>query len=179
MQTAAQQERKQNDLFSGSFGAVTIFILTALGLFFRFSNLGQKIYLPDEALTRFRISGYSGQEFAKDLLRGREITVRDIQKYQHIHPERSALRTIASILIERPKEPALYFVLARLWAGLFGDSITALRCLSALISLFTIPSLYWLCRELFESRRIASMAIALMSVSLFHVLYRSEEHTSE
>ena len=176
MQTAAQQERKQNDLFSGSFGAVTIFILTALGLFFRFSNLGQKIYLPDEALTRFRISGYSGQEFAKDLLRGREITVRDIQKYQHIHPERSALRTIASILIERPKEPALYFVLARLWAGLFGDSITALRCLSALISLFTIPSLYWLCRELFESRRIASMAIALTSVSLFHVLYAREAH---
>jgi uncharacterized membrane protein len=174
MSLLAQHEQKQNHFFSRFLAAAVIAVLLALGLFFRFVNLDKKIYLLDEMLTSFRISGYSAKELSEDLLGGREITVQDIQKYQRINPERSLLHTIGSLAIEDPKQPPLYFILARVWAELFGDSIRAIRSLSAFISLFVIPSLYWLCRELFESRRIASLAIALMSVSLFHVLYAQE-----
>jgi uncharacterized membrane protein len=48
------------------------------------------------------------------------------------------------------------------------------RSLSALISLLVFPCLYWLCLELFESRRTAWTAVALMAVSPFHVLYAQE-----
>src|SRR5207248_4961479 len=36
------------------------------------------------------------------------------------------------------------------------------------------PGLYWLCRELFGCSRTAWMAVALLAVSPFHVLYAQE-----
>src|SRR5437899_1410529 len=144
MPPLAQHGQKQNHFSPLTGSGALITLLLALGLFFRFANLDKKVYWLDEILTSFRLSGYSAQELRNDLLGRREITVQDIQKYQHIHPERSLLHTIGSLAVEDPKQPPLYFILARLWAELFGDSIRAIRSLSALISLFVFPGLYWL-----------------------------------
>src|SRR5712692_8993117 len=116
MPSLTQHEQKQSHFFSPLLAGAIIALLLALGLFFRFVNLDTKFYLLDEMLTSFRISGYSAEELKEDLLGGRQITVQDIQKYQHIHPERSLLHTIGSLAVEDPKQPPLYFILARLWA---------------------------------------------------------------
>ncbi|NTW21650.1 MAG: hypothetical protein HGA42_19710, partial [Nostocales cyanobacterium W4_Combined_metabat2_030] len=67
------------------------------------------------------------------------------------------------------------------WVKIFGSSITGIRSLSVVISLLVFPSLYWLCRELFAHPSIAlpvgvvgEVAVALIAVSPFHVLYAQE-----
>jgi uncharacterized membrane protein len=174
MPPLAQHCQKQNHFFPFNGSPALIAILLALGLFFRFVNLDKKVYWLDEMLTSFQIAGYSAKDLKAEFVPGGEITVQDIQKYQHVQPERGLLDVISSLAVEDPKYPPLYFILARLWVDLFGDSTGAIRGLSAFLSLFVIPSLYWLCRELFDSPHIAWMAVAFMAVSPFHVLYAQE-----
>lgn len=174
MPSLTRHQQKQ-DLFSPFTGSrVLIAVLLALGLFFRFANLDKKLYWMDEMITSFRIAGYSTNEFKEQFFDRREITVQDIQKYQRMHPEKTLIHTIRSLAEGDRLRMRLYFILARLWAELFGDSTRAIRSLSAFISLFVFPSLYWLCRELFDSPRVAWIAISLLAVSPFHVLYAQE-----
>jgi uncharacterized membrane protein len=148
--------------------------LLGLGLFFRFGNLDKKFYWHDETRASIRIAGYRTAQIKEELLGRGEIGIQELQRYQRMAPERGLGATIASLAAEDPKHPPLYFLLARLWAELFGDSVAAVRSFSALMSLVAFPCLYWLCRELFRSARIAWTAIALMAVSPFHVLYAQE-----
>lgn len=148
--------------------------LLAAGLFFRFTNLDRKVYWNDEVWTSLWLSGHSTSELIEQAFDGRELTTRDLQRYQRINSDRSWLDTITSLAKDDPKQPPLYYVLLRLWTGLFGDSISSIRSLSALISLMAFPGLYWFCRELFETPRTAWIAVALMAVSPFHVLYAQE-----
>lgn len=151
-----------------------VIVLFAVGLFFRFYNLDKKVYWNDEVWTSLRLSGYRHSEMIAQVFDGHEITPRDFYKYQHINSDRTWVSTISSLAVESPKQPPLYYALLRIWAGLFGDSIHAIRSLSALLSLLAFPGLYWLCRELFSAPRTAWMAISFMAVSPFHVLYAQE-----
>jgi uncharacterized membrane protein len=144
----------------------------ALGLFLRFANIGKKIYWYDEFETSFRIAGYSGKDLGRVLSPGRDIDVRDIQKYQRIDPETTLRDVIRSLAADVPQHPPFYFVLARLWTKLFGDSPKAIRSLSAFLAFLVIPSLYWLSRELFDSNYTALMAIMLLSASPFQSFTR-------
>ena len=154
--------------------ALLIAVLVVLGVFFRFANLDKKIYWPDEIGTSFRIAGYTAKELKQEFFAEHDITVQDIQKYQRVRSDRGVLDVIGYLALEEPQHPPLYFVLARLWAELFGDFTGAIRSLSAFLSLLAIPGLYWLCRELFDSPSIASLATMLIAVSPFHVLYAQE-----
>lgn len=154
------------ELFAGA--------LLVVGLFFRFYNLDKKVYWNDEVWTSLRLSGHHATEMTEQVFDGRELTIRDLQRYQRISSDRSWLRTIMSLAADDPKQAPLYYALLRLWAGVFGDSIRAIRSLSALLSLLVFPGLYWLCRELFQAPRTAWVAVALMAVSPFHVLYAQE-----
>ena len=148
--------------------------LLATGLFFRFYNLDKKVYWNDEVWTSLWLSGHSASEMIEQVFDGRELTTRDLQRYQRINSDRSWISTITSLAADDPKQPPLYYALLRFWTGLLGGSIHAIRSLSALISLLVFSGLYWLCRELFEAPRTAWVAVALMAVSPFHVLYAQE-----
>jgi uncharacterized membrane protein len=149
-------------------------VLLVVGLFFRFYNLDRKVYWNDEVLTSLRLSGHSAAEMTEAVFDGRERTIDDLQRYQHLNPDRSWRRTLTALAADDPKQAPLYYGLLRLWAGGCGDSIRAVRGLSALLSLLAFPGLYWLCRELYETPRTAWIAVALMAVSPFHVLYAQE-----
>lgn len=153
---------------------VLIAVLLVLGVFFRFANLGLKIYWEDEAFTSLRISGYTETELLQQVFNGQEIGVEDLHKYQHPNPEKSVIDTIKGLAVEEPQHTPLYFILVRLWVQLFGDSVAVTRSLSAVISLLVFPSLYWLCRELFHSPLTGWVAVTLMAVSPFHVVYAQE-----
>jgi len=151
-----------------------IIILLVLGIFFRLANLDRKIYWRDEALTSLQISGYTIAEATQGLADGRELSIADLQKYQNINSERNLFNTVKALAIETPEHPPVYYAIARLWAERFGTSQTAMRSLPAILSLFVFPCLYWLCLELFASPAVAWVAIALVAVSPFHVLYAQE-----
>ncbi len=159
---------------TNALGCCLIVIILTLGLFFRFTNLEQKIYWYDEAFTSLRISGYTEEEVAQQVFNGQVIGLEELQKFQTISPEKSIMDTISGLAIEEPQVTPLYFMMARLWVSYFGNSISATRALSAVISLFALPCIYWLCRELFQSPSTGVMAALLVAISPYHVLYAQD-----
>ncbi len=181
---------------------LSFLIITSLvlGIFFRLTNLEGKVYWFDETFTSLRISGYTEAEVVQHFQQTQIIGIQDLQNYQHLNPERSLIDTIKSLSLEDPQHPPLYYVIARFWAQWFGTSVTAMRSLPALISLLVFPSIYWLCLELFQSpltktshhqsptpsptpsttsptpsaAHIGWVAMAIIAVSPFHVLYAQE-----
>jgi uncharacterized membrane protein len=152
-----------------------IIALLLVGVFFRFFNLDGKIYWHDETYTSLRISGYTAGEVKQKILTNSIITKEDLAHYQGLNHEKGLSDTIKSLAIEDPQHPPLYYVLARFWVGIFGNSVTAIRSLSALISLLVFPCTYWLCRELFTTPLwIPNVAIALMAISPIHLVYAQE-----
>jgi uncharacterized membrane protein len=158
-----------------------LIIILALGIFFRFVNLDQKVYWHDETITSVRLSGYTKDEFAEKVTNGQVIKIEDLQKYQQPNPNKSLFATIRSLAIENPEHPPLYYMLARLWVQSFSNGqmqpiapIQLVRSFSAVMSLLAFPLMYWLCRELFELPLTGWVAIALLAVSPFHVIYAQE-----
>jgi uncharacterized membrane protein len=151
-----------------------VMILLILGIFFRCVNLERKVYWHDEAYTSLRISGYTKTEFVQQVFDGEVIDVESLQKYQYPNSQKTALDTIKSLALEDAQHPPLYFLMLRLWMQIFGDSVSAARSLSIIISIISFPAIYWLCIELFQSPITGWMAVALLSVSPFHVLYAQE-----
>ncbi|MGF1519197.1 MAG: glycosyltransferase family 39 protein [Nodosilinea sp.] len=148
--------------------------LILLGIFFRFANLDKKIYWHDEAYTSLHLSGYSVQEMDQRLFNGQLLTVDDIQQFQRLSPTKTVADTVALLATYDAQHPPLYYVLARLWASLFGDSVSSIRGVSALLSLLALSFAYWLGWELFQSSVTASILTGLIAISPFHILYAQE-----
>jgi uncharacterized membrane protein len=157
-----------------------VIVLIGLGIFFRFDNLDHKVYWYDETFTSLRSSGYTEAEIVQHFNQTSIVSVADLQQYQHPAPDRGIGDTVHSLAVEDNQHPPLYYVLANLWMRGVGSSVTAARLLPALISLLTLPCVYWLCQELFVKTGIftsslpAWLAVGLMAVSPLQVLYAQE-----
>ncbi len=154
--------------------ALVVAVVLFAGLFFRFTNIDKKFFWHDETYTPLRAAGFTGAEVIDRLFDGHEIGIQDIQQFLQLSPEKGPTDTIASLAAEDQEHPPLYFLLVRIWMGFFGNSSSALRMLSVLISLFVFPCIFWLCIELFGSRLVAWIAVGLVSISPFYVLYAQE-----
>ncbi|MDZ8035302.1 glycosyltransferase family 39 protein [Nostoc sp. DedSLP04] len=153
---------------------LTIFLLT-MGILFRFSNLDSKVFWHDEIYASLRISGYTINEAKQQLFNNRVIGKESFAQFQGANPEKSLNDTIMSLAKQDPQHPPLYYIIARLWMEIFGNSVTAIRSLSACISLLVFPCVYWLCRELFNvPLSVPGVAIALMAISPIHLVYAQE-----
>ncbi|OYD95662.1 hypothetical protein CDG76_12040 [Nostoc sp. 'Peltigera membranacea cyanobiont' 210A] len=152
-----------------------IVVLLMVGIFFRFFNLDRKVYWHDETFTSLRISGYTSNEAKQQIFNGRIINKESFAKFQSPNMEKGLRDTIISLEVDDPQHPPLYYILARFWVGIFGNSVTVIRSLSAFISLLIFPSIYWLCRELFKaSAWVSEVAIALLAISPIHLVYAQE-----
>ena len=146
-------------------------VAIALGVFFRLAYLDRKIYWVDETFTSLWLSGYSQPEVVEQIYDRPPVSVEALRKYQHVNEEKTFIDTISQL---EPQHPPLYYSLARLWSQHLGNSTASVRLFSAVVSILTIPCLYLLTLELFRSRTTALVAIALFSVSPFHLLYAQE-----
>ncbi|MBD2429905.1 MULTISPECIES: glycosyltransferase family 39 protein [Fischerella] len=152
-----------------------IVVLLLFGVFFRFVNLDRKVYSPGEIDTLLRISGYTSTQVKQQLFNGRVIDKQAFAKFQSLNPEKKLGDTIKSLAIDNPRHPPLYYLLVRFWVQFFGDSITTIRSLSAVISLSVFPCAYWLCRELFKvPLSLPGIAIALLAISPIQIIYAQE-----
>lgn len=157
------------------FNWLKIFIVLTLviGIFFRFTNLDKKLYWNDEIFSSLRVSGYTMSEVEKALINRKVMNIKGLDRYQGINNEKGLIDTIKSVAMEEG-HPPLYYVILRFWAQYFGSSVEAMRSLSAVISLLAFPCIYWLCQELFKSSLVGWIAIALLAISPFFVLYAQE-----
>ena len=76
-------------------------------------------------------------------------------------------------LIDVDQHPPLYYSLLHFWIGLFGRLEGAVRALSALASVLTIPVFYAGCRRLLDPQT-AAIAVFILAVSPFHVQFAQE-----
>ncbi|MBN3958966.1 glycosyltransferase family 39 protein [Nostoc sp. NMS8] len=168
--------------FAPSWLRFLIIFLLAMGILFRFFNLDGKVYWHDETYASLRISGYTKTEVKQQLFNNRVIGGESFTQFQGANPEKNLNDTIMSLAKQDPQHPPLYYIIARLWMEVFGNSVTAIRSLSACISLLVFPCIYWLCRELFNvplsvsgvAMPAAGVAIALMAISPIHLVYAQE-----
>ena len=151
-----------------------IFLLT-MGILFRYFNLDSKIYSYDETYTSLRISGYRTTEVKQQIFNNRVISRESFAQFQGANQQKSLNDTIMNLAKEDPYHPPLYYIIARLWMKLFGNSVMAIRSLSACISLLVFPCVYWLCRELFNvPLSVPGVAIALIAISPIQLVYAQE-----
>jgi uncharacterized membrane protein len=153
-----------------------IVAVVAIGIFFRFANLDEKVYWLDEVINSIHSAGYSKQEFGEQAKawKDKDITIEDLHKYQYPNSETSSLDVIRALAYGEPQSPPVYYLLSRWWTQLFGSSDTVQRSLSAFISLLAFPSMYWLCIELFGSSLAAWIGVILIAISPFHLVYAQE-----
>ncbi len=150
---------------------ILLIIVIILGIAFRFINLDRKVYWHDEVYTSMRAAGFTRGEIDEELFQNKIIPAPALQKFQQIKPGSTVADTINSLKVEDPQHPPLYFLMTRFWMQIFGGSLTASRLLPALLSLFSLPLMYKLAIELFNSQRVAWMATALFAISPFDILF--------
>jgi uncharacterized membrane protein len=161
-------------------------IALILGICFRFYHLGHKIFWGDEVFTAMRASGYTATEVVDRTYTGQVLSLAELHQYQH--PIERTLGDTLNALEGSPEHSPLYYLLARLWMQSLGAefsiadfsqtqidrSIWVIRSLSAAVSLLVFPCAYWLCWELFRSPLVGWVAVAILAVSPFHVVYAQE-----
>jgi len=108
-------------------------------MFFRFANLQNKVYWIDEGYTSLRIFGYTDSEFIQELGDCKIKQIKSLQNYQRIKAEKSVFNTVKGLELEESQLTPLYFVAAKFWVQLFGDSIAITRSWSAVFSGLALP----------------------------------------
>lgn len=151
-------------------------VLLMVGLLFRAVNIDRKVYWHDEAYTSLEITAHTRSELVANLFTGQTVGVDELQRYQHLDPNRGLDAVVFALGHEDPQHPPLYYILSHLWERLWGDAdpVNVTRSLSVIFSLLVFPAAYWLCLELFESSLTGWVAIALLAISPLHVLYAQE-----
>jgi mannosyltransferase len=76
------------------------------------------------------------------------------------------------ILWRREANMSLYYLLLRFWLHL-GNGEAFIRALSVILAVATVPAIYFLGRQVFDSR-IGLIAAALLAVNAFHVRWSQE-----
>ncbi len=164
-------------------------ILVGLGVLFRVANLGQPVYWVDEVATSMRVSGYTQAEVVEQVATGKALTVDDLQKFQRIRHDGASAGSrvprdstdLLRVLSKSPEHAPLYFILARVWAELWGTSVVAMRSLSVIFSVLSLLAMYGFGQTLFSDDTkprygsvIGQSAMGLLAISPFFVAYAQE-----
>src|SRR5687768_8814674 len=86
---------------------------------------------------------------------------------------RTPLRDLPDAL-RHDGSPPLYYALLHLWMRLFGDSDVAVRSLSTVFSVATLPVAWFAGLRVGRDRRAAWYAVALLAASPFAIRYATE-----
>jgi mannosyltransferase len=81
-------------------------------------------------------------------------------------------RDFGRLMWRREANMSLYYLIERGWLH-FGSSPFFIRSLSVMISLATLPAIFWLATRLFD-HRVGLLAVALMSFNAYHIRYAQE-----
>ena len=85
---------------------------------------------------------------------------------------RLSWQNLVHLLWRREANMSLYYLMLRGWLH-FGSSPFFVRSLSVVVSLATLPAIFWLAGKLFDSR-VALIAVALISFNAYHIRYAQE-----
>jgi len=151
---------------------ISLVILIVLGVYLRLTNLDEKVYWVDEVKTSLRSSGYTETELIAATPTGKVLNLSFLENYQKLDAETPIWQSLKSIASS--EHSPLYYFLTRFSMETLGSEIKITRGLAAVISLGSLPAMYWLSLEIFASPLIAEISVGLVAISPFHILYAQE-----
>lgn len=154
--------------------AALLVALLLFGAALRFYGLDEKIIWHDEVATRVLSAGATLAAQMEGLYSTQVLTVAQVLQFQQVQQASSVFALLTDLAQHDPQHPPLYYVLAKGWVQLWGDSVFTLRGLSVFFGVLALPALYWLMRELAATRRAALLAVLLLCVSPLMILYSQE-----
>ncbi len=152
-------------------------VAIVLGLCLRLYHIDAKTMWDDEIYGLIHTLGFTE---AQIVTAGPHVrSAADLQAYYHLEgPAPGGARPLSatwqSLAEDDPQHPPLYYGLARLWVGVAGTSVLALRTLPVLFGLLAIGAIAWLAWELLDSGPAALIAASLYALSPHAVLYSQE-----
>ncbi|MBE9209027.1 glycosyltransferase family 39 protein [Nostoc sp. LEGE 06077] len=170
MKTLDSQHHKRDFIWL----KILVICILLLGIYFRFANLDHKVYWTDEVYTSLWLSGHSTLEIIEKFYNGAIVNIDILKEYQQVNIDQGINSAITRLALEDSQHPPLYYYLAWLWSAWLGNSVAIIRSLSAIISVFSLVGIYYLCQELFKSRLTSWISISLIAISPFHILYAQE-----
>ena len=142
--------------------------LIGIRLVFALGSLSTTPYNADEVRGFYRLSGYLRAEVIEEVFRGDIFTKAEVQSYQVPSSDKNVWDALVS-LADYPEHPPLYDVIARYGMTVWKNPLSA-RVLALVLSFVYLPLAYWLCLELFHSAWAGWIAVALLSISPYHIL---------
>ena len=125
--------------------ALALFAVIA-GTVARLVGLNRKLFWQDETFSMMRISGHVERDLY-GIFDGRVHTAGSIVAIERLVPGRGIGATLSS-LSDEPQRGPLYYAVARVWAGAFGDEVGRMRLLSVLLGVAGIGFAFLLGRRI-------------------------------
>lgn len=152
----------------------TLAILSiATGMWLRFYRLDHKLLFRDEAYSLLRITGHTLADY-EPFFDGSVRPAGQVAALLETAPGRGVSATFRSIRTEEPQRGPLYYLIARLWIGIAGDSIAAVRGLSAWLGVLGIGVAYLLGSRVMGGALGGLVLAALFALSPFEVRYSQQ-----
>ena len=168
-------------------GAIALTLVIVIGILLRFVNLDQKVVWIDEIHSFMRVGGYGKtalvEQFeqtiaATDTRAPELIPLGDLLEFQRPPDSQNLLAglgsTIHALATDNPQHPPVYYLAARLMAGIFGPGVAILRGTAAFFGAALIPAMGWLAWVLWRSPQISLVTMAIAAVSPFQIAYAQE-----
>ena len=121
--------------------AALLVALLLFGAALRLYGLDEKIIWHDEVATRVLSGGATLAAQMKGLYSAQVLTVAQVLQFQQVQQASPVLALLADLAQHDPQHPPLYYVLAKGWVQLWGDSVFALRGLSVFFGVLGLPAL--------------------------------------
>ncbi|MEM1252426.1 MAG: hypothetical protein AAGI69_08325 [Cyanobacteria bacterium P01_H01_bin.21] len=152
---------------------ILLIVCLLVGIGLRCTNAAHKVYWHDEVYTTIRVLGHSSETIERTVLSQPVISASELQALQQF-PEQRRWRDTWSALARHPEHPPLFYLLERLWVGVFSPSVASFRALAVVFGLALLPLTYWSCWQLWQDRWAGYIAACLMALSPVQLLYAQE-----
>lgn len=134
-----------------------------IGAIARFAFLDAPLFFRDEAITGLFATGHPYATYSR-LFDGKQHAAAEIVATSSVEPALGPIAVVRVLAAEDPHHAPLFYVLERLWIGIFGTSVSAFRSLPALLGLAAVGLAFALVRML-ASVRTACIAASLFALS--------------
>ncbi len=155
------------------FSIVTLSLLVVLGAAMRFVNLDDKEFWHDECFTALVLSGHTASEL-KEQIASKPVLISDLTQFRIVNKTSNVQSLLRVIGEDEPGHAPLFYFIEYLFCLVFGTTPFTMRLVCAIISVITLPIIYWLALETYESRVVAALTTALAALSPLLIYYAQE-----
>ena len=157
---------------------VTLIVLSVVGGGMRFVNLDRKQFWYDESYTALIVSGHYSRQLSDDISH-RILPLSELTKYRSVGEQSTVNNTLGAMIEDEPGKSPIFYFLEQIFCKLFGSSPFVMRLASVIISLLSLPVIFWLARETYGSRILAAltMTFAAISPALIYFAQEARDYT--